>query len=267
MVAPAGGSVTAFSIAAARASGPPVNVIQWFTKTSFRTRSGAIPHQMWLTVWHSAAALVLAVLIAVPLAVVLAHYRRGELLAGWMVNTGRAIPTVAILGIAVIISLRQGFGFEPWPIIVSLVLLALPPLFANTFAAVRGVDPSAVDAARAVGLSEREIMTRIELPLALPVLFVGLRTAAVQVVATEPIAALFGAEGLGAYIRQGLGNQDLYQIQAGALMVTAVAVVADLSLWLVARTLIPAPIRRQAARPARRTRVARRAAELAPAAP
>ncbi len=249
------------ALATIQAASPPTNVFEWFTKESFRARSGAIPHQVWLTVWHSAAALVLAVLVAVPLAVVLAHYRRGELVAGWVVNTGRAIPTVAILGIAVIVSLREGFGFEPWPIILSLVLLALPPLFANTFTAVRGADASAVDAARAVGLSEWAVMVRIELPLALPVLFVGLRTAAVQVVATEPIAALFGAEGLGAYIRQGLGNNDLYQIQAGALMVTAVAIVADLSLWLTGRTLIPAPIRRQAGRSSRRNRRSKGLAE------
>ncbi len=253
------------TFAMVHAASPPSNVIEWFTKESFRTRSGAIPHQVWLTVWHSAAALVIAVAIAVPLAVVLAHYRRGEVVTGWVVNTGRAIPTVAILGVAVIVSLREGFGFEPWPIILSLVLLALPPLFANTFTAVRGADASAVDAARAVGLSERAIMTRIELPLALPVLFVGLRTAAVQVVATEPIAALFGAEGLGAYIRQGLGNNDLYQIQAGALMVTAVAIVADFSLWLIGRTLIPAPIRRQSTRSVRRTRPSRGLAEKAEA--
>ena len=236
------------------AASPPTNVIEWFTKQSFRTRSGAIPDQAWLTVWHSAAALAIAVTIAVPLGLVLAHYRRGELIVSWLVNSGRAIPTVAILGVAVIVSLRSGFGFEPWPIILSLVLLALPPLFANTFTAVRGVDGSAVDAAQAVGLSERAIMLQIELPLSLPVLFVGLRTAAVQVVATEPIAALFGAEGLGAYIRQGLGNNDLYQIQAGALMVTAVAIVADFSLWIVGRLLIPAPIRRQSGRPGRRSR-------------
>ena len=240
------------------AATPPGNVIEWFTKASFRTRSGAIPHQIWLTVWHSAAALALAVAIAVPLAVLLAHYRRGEVIAGWVVNTGRAVPTIAILGVAVIVSLREGLGFEPWPIIISLVLLALPPLFANTFTAVRGADASVVDAARAVGLSERSIMARIEVPLALPVLFVGLRTAAVQVVATEPIAALFGAEGLGAYIRQGLANNDLYQIQAGALMVTAVAIVADASLWLTGRTLIPAAIRRQTSHSGRRSWMRRR---------
>src|SRR4029079_12105943 len=75
---------------------PPTNVIQWFTKQSFRTRSGAIPHQVWLTVWHRRAAVAISVLIAVPLAIVLAHYRRGGVVVGWLVNTGRAIPTVAI---------------------------------------------------------------------------------------------------------------------------------------------------------------------------
>lgn len=228
---------------AAAGKGPPSNVVEWFSRRSFRTRSGPIPYQVWATVWHSAAALVLAMLVALPLAVVLAHYRRGELGASWVVNIGRAIPTIALLGVAVIVSLREGLGFEPWPIIGALLLLALPPLFANTYAAVRGVDPEAVDAARGMGLSERTIMRSVELPLALPVVFVGLRTAAVQVVATEPIAAFFGAEGLGAYIRQGLGNDDLYQIQAGALLVTAVAVGADLALWLVSRAVIPGPIR------------------------
>ena len=228
------------------ASGPPSNVVEWFTESSFRTRSGAIPEQVWATVWHSAVALLLAALIALPLAVVLAHFRRGELVASWVVNIGRAIPTIAFLGVAVIVSLREGFGFEPWPIILALVLLAMPPLFANTYTAVRGVDPEAVDAARAMGLSEWEIMSHVELPLALPLMFVGMRTAAVQVVATEPIAAFFGAEGLGAYIRQGLGNDDLYQIQAGALLVTAVAISADVVLWLVGRAVIPGSIRQHA---------------------
>jgi osmoprotectant transport system permease protein len=117
-----------------------------------------------------------------------------------------------------------------------------------------------------MGLSEWEIMSRVELPLALPLMFVGMRTAAVQVVATEPIAAFFGAEGLGAYIRQGLGNDDLYQIQAGALLVTAVAIGADVVLWLVGRAVIPRSIRQHAG-PRARSSISGRAGPSPVAAP
>ena len=107
-------------------------------------------------------------MIAVPLAIVLAHHRKGELAAAWVINVGRAIPTVTILGLLVIVSLRNGFGLEPWPIIIALVLLGLPPAFTNTYAGVRGVDAGAVGAARAMGLTHRQVMQRVELALAVP---------------------------------------------------------------------------------------------------
>jgi osmoprotectant transport system permease protein len=223
----------------------PGNVIEWFTMPEFRSRSGAIPDQVWLTVWHSMAALIVVVLIAVPLAVVLAHHRKGELLAAWVVNIGRAVPTVTVVGVLVIVSLRNGFGLEPWPILIALVLLGLPPVFTNTYAAVRGVDQGAVGAAQAMGFTHLAVMAKVELPLALPVTMAGIRTAAVQIIATEPLAAFFGGEGLGAYIRQGLGNRDIYQVQAGALLVTGVAITAELSLVLLSRYVTPRGLRRR----------------------
>ncbi len=222
---------------------PPGNVIEWFTDAEPRARSGAIPDQIWLTVWHSFAALLVVVLIAVPLAALLAHHRKGELAAPWIVNIGRAVPTVTVGGVLVIVSLRRGYGLEPWPILIALVLLGLPPVFTNTYAAVRGVDEGAVGAARAMGFSHTGIMAKVELPLALPVTLAGIRTAAVQIIATEPLAAFFGGEGLGAYIRQGLGNQDIYQVQAGALLVTGVAIATELLLVLVSRLVTPRGLR------------------------
>jgi len=143
----------------------------------------------------------------------------------------------------VIVSLRAGFGLEPWPIIIPPVLLRLPPAFTNTYAAVRGVDPSAVGAARAMGLTHRQVMQRVELPLALPVILAGVRTAAVQIVATEPLAAFFGAEGLGAYLRAGLSRRDFVTVQGGALLVAGVAIATEVALMAAGRLLLPKGIR------------------------
>ena len=194
--------------------------------------------------WHSSVALLVVIAIAVPLGAVLAHRRQGERLASFLVSIGRAVPTVTIVGIAVIVSLRNGYGFEPWPILVALVLLGLPPVFANTYAAVRNVDESPVDAARAMGSTELQVLLRVELPLALPVVLAGVRTAAVQIVATEPLGAFFGGKGLGFYLSQGLAIRDNTQVQAGALLVAAAAMGTEVALILVTRALLPSGIRR-----------------------
>lgn len=227
-------------------AGQPSNVVEWFTDLESRASLRPIPEQVWLTVWHSGVAVVAVVMLALPLAVVLAHHRRAELAASWIINIGRAVPTVTIVGVLVIVSLRNGFGLEPWPIIIALILLGLPPAFTNTYAAVRGVDPSAVSSARAMGFTHRQVMTRVELPLALPVMFAGVRTAAVQIVATEPLAAFFGAEGLGAYLRSGLSTRDFPEVQAGAVLVAGVAIAVELGLLLVGRLVLPKGVRMHA---------------------
>ncbi len=221
----------------------PSNVIEWFTELEHRNSLAPIPEQVWLTVWHSAVAVVAVIVLAVPLAVVLAHHRRAELAASWVINVGRAVPTITIVGVLVIVSLRNGFGLVPWPIIIALVLLGLPPAFTNTYASIRGVDPSAVSAARAMGFSHTQVMLRVELPLALPVVFAGVRTAAVQIVATEPLAAFFGSEGLGAYLRSGLSTRDFAEVQAGAVLVAGVAVAVEIGLILIGRLVLPEGVR------------------------
>jgi len=221
----------------------PTNVLEWFTHLEDRAGSGPISEQLWLTVWHAALALLIVVVVAVPLAVLLAHFRKGELLASAVVSVGRAVPTITVVGVLVIVSLRNGFGIEPWPIIGALVLLGLPPAFINTYAAIRGVDPSAVGAAQAMGLTHGQVMHRVELPLALPVIMAGVRTAAVQIVATEPLAAFFGGEGVGAYLRAGLSRHDVITVQGGALLVAGVAIATELLLIVVTRLLVPRGLR------------------------
>lgn len=238
----------------------PTNWWEWLGDSSTRSVSGPIPHHLWTTLWHALAATGVAVLIAVPLALVLAHYRRGELVSGWLVNLGRVIPTVTVLGIAVLVSLRNGFGFEPWPILFALTLLAIPPIFANTYTAVRQASPDAVAASRAMGFTERQIMARIELPLALALILTGVRVALTQLVATEALGALFGGGGLGTYINFGFAGNDPNQIQAGAILVAGTATVADLAMWLISRAVLPRGVR--SGRPARRR--AARGAVLTP---
>ena len=236
-------------------SGDPSNVIEWFQDGDDRALSGPIFEQLLITLQHSLTALVIAVAVAVPLAIVLAHYRKAEVAAAAVINVGRAVPTVAILGILVLVFIAAGQGFSSGPIVLALVLLALPPLYTNTYASVLGVDAGAVSAARAMGFNERELMLRVELPLALPIIFTGVRIAAVQVIATEPLAAFFGGDGLGVYLRQGLGNQDFNEVQAGALLVTATAIGMDFLLYLLGRAVLPKGVQHSAAgRAPRRTK-------------
>ncbi len=205
--------------------------------------SGILP-SLVDTLVLSAAVIVTAILLAVPSAAVLAHLGRARVSSAWVVNIGRAVPTFALAALLVPVSLRAGYGFEPWPIFIALTLMALPPIYLGTYTSVEGVDRAAVDAARAIGLRRREILLRVELPLASNVIFTGIRVAAVQVVATEPIRAFLGGDGLGRYVRDGLGQRNDTLLIGGAALVASLAgIVAILLTWLQ-RVLEPAGVRR-----------------------
>jgi len=184
-----------------------------------------------------------AVAVTVPLAALLSHQRRGEFVATWAVTLSRAVPTFAIAGLLVPISLRQGWGSEPWPIFLALLLLALPPIYLNTYTAIRQVDAATVDAARAVGLTETNVLLKVELSLGAALIISGIRVAAVQVVATEPIRAFLGGDGLGRYLRDGLGQNNNSLVIAGGLLIALLAAVTGLSLGAFERFL-PRGVRR-----------------------
>ena len=206
-----------------------IGVLEWlFDPDSWRGPAG-IWSSLVETLQLSVLVVALAVVLTVPLAAVLSHLRRGEFAATWAVTLSRAIPTFAIAGLLVPISLRQGWGSEPWPILIALLLLALPPVYLNTYTAVRQVDPAAVDAARAVGFSEPGILMRIELALGSGLIISGIRVAAVQVVATEPIRAFLGGDGLGRYLRDGLGQNNHGLVIAGALLIATLAALTGLA--------------------------------------
>jgi len=187
----------------------------------------------WEHLVLSGAAIGVALLIAVPLGVVLGHLHRGSFIAINLSNVGRALPSLAVIAIGLGF---LGFGFTN--VLVALVVLAVPPILTNAYVAVDEVEPEAVEAARGMGMTPWQILRRIELPLALPLLFAGIRTAAVYVVASATLAAIAGGGGLGEI----LFNQASYRVEGlvgAAIVVSVLAFAADALFGGLQRLLTP----------------------------
>lgn len=201
-------------------------------------------------------ALLIALVVAVPPAIWLGHTRRGGGFLLGLSNVSRAVPTLAILTIFAVTPI----GFSIWAPVIALAVFAVPPVLANTYVGFREVNRDVVEAARAMGMSGRQVVFRAELPLALPLIMTGIRTAAVQVVATATLASLLGNPTLGTVIRSGFGRQDYGIVVAGALLVAALAVVTDLLLgatsWAVAPGEKRLPLGRVRSRRSEAARVA-----------
>jgi osmoprotectant transport system permease protein len=198
-----------------------------------------LPSLLWAHVQLSVVALLVAALVAIPPAVVLGHVRRGALAAVSIVNIGRAIPSFAIIALLFPISLRYHFELGFGPTAIALILLAIPPIFTNTYTGVRDVDPGVVESARGMGMRARELLTRVEVPNALPLIITGLRVAAVQVVATATLGALVGYGGLGALIIKGTAQQDDGKLLTGALFVALLAILTELAFGAFERRSAP----------------------------
>ncbi|HYZ91785.1 MAG TPA: ABC transporter permease [Actinomycetota bacterium] len=220
------------------------DIAQWFTDAAHWRGTGGVPHRMLEHAELSALAIGCAALVAIPLGALLGHSRRGGFLAVGVVNIGRAIPSFAIVAVALPISLRLGLGYGFWPTWLAVFLLALPPMFTNAFTAVRGVDDAVVDAARGMGMSGGEVLRGVELPLAAPVILAATRVAAVQVVATAPLGAVIGWGGLGRFIIDGLAQFDIPQVFAGALLVALLAIATDAAFGLAQRVVLPSGVQR-----------------------
>jgi osmoprotectant transport system permease protein len=183
----------------------------------------------WETAKLAFVGLGIGLLIALPLGLWLGHKHRGLTLALGISSIGRALPSVAIIGVGIAI---LGVGF--WNNTVALVVLAVPPLLTNSYFAVEGADRDAVEAARGMGLTERQILARVELPLGLPFILAGVRIAAVFVIATATIAGIFGGGGLGDI----MANQVTYGLSgvlAAALCVSALALLTAALLGVAQR--------------------------------
>lgn len=211
------------------------DVVAWFSNPANWRGFDGVPTRVWEHVQMSALAMVIAVILAVPIAVLLAHRRVGGVFVVSAVNIARAVPSFAVVAVALPISIRMGLGLGFWPTLAALVFLALPPLFANTHAGISGVEPSIVDAATGMGMTDRQVMTAVEIPLALPIILIGARVAAVQVVATATLGALVAWGGLGRYIIDGFASQNLVEVFAGGALVAVLAVVVEMLFSLAER--------------------------------
>ena len=192
-----------------------------------------ILEKTWQHVVLSAAALGVSIAAAVPLGVALGHLHRGSFIAVNLANVGRALPTLVVIAFGITF---LGIGFTSQ--LVALVVLGVPPILTNAYVAVDEVEPDAVEAARGMGMTQLQVLRRVELPLALPLLFAGIRTSAVFIVATATIAAVAGGGGLGEI----LVNQAAYKVEglvAAALCVSLLALAIDAALGAVQRALTP----------------------------
>src|SRR4051794_5863521 len=195
------------------------DVFDWFTTTAHWHGSTGVPHRLLEHVELSAGAILTAAVIALPVGLVLGHLRRGGFVAINIANVGRAIPSFAILVIA-----ESILGIGAKPAYVALVALAIPPMVTNTFIGVRDVDDDVREAARGMGMSGTQMLWRVELPLAAPLVIAGIRTSAVNVVATATLAAVIAGGGLGRFIVDGLAQQDFPQLLAGVLLVAVLSI-------------------------------------------
>ncbi len=212
-----------------------------------------LPALTWAHIQISVAAVLIAMVVAIPAAVLLGHLRRGGLVAVSVVNIGRAIPSFAIMALLLPFSLRWGFGLGFWPTVVALVLLAVPPVFTNTYTGVRDVPAEALEAARGMGMSATETIRKVEVPVAVPLILTGLRVSAVQVVATATLGALVAYRDLGTPIVTGFTSPDKGPMLAGAITVALLALFTDALFILATRWLVPWRTRpaRATARPGR----------------
>ncbi|RVU16743.1 ABC transporter permease [Streptomyces antnestii] len=217
----------------------------WLTTGANWQGEKGVWHRLAEHLYFSGVTLLVSCLIALPLALWLGHIGKGGGLAVNVSNAGRAVPT---LGVLVVLTLTPLGRHGDLPTFIALVLFAVPPLLTNAYIGMREVDRSVVEAARGMGMSGGQVFRRVELPLAYPMVMTGVRSAAVQVIATATLAAMAGKGGLGRIITAGFNLQDTPQVVAGAVLVAVLALLVEGVLVGVGRVLNPMRGRSAAAR-------------------
>jgi osmoprotectant transport system permease protein len=220
-------------------------VIAWLTDPANWSGPNGIPVRLGEHVTISVLSLLIASAIALPMGLWIGHTGRGSTLAINTANIGRAIPSLAAIGLLVPITqaIDPELGFKVYPTLIAMVILAVPPILVNAYAGVSGVDRELVEAARGMGLRERQILGGVELPISLPIVAGGLRSASVQVIATATLGAIFGFGGLGRYLVDGVAQNDDGQLFGGVFLVAALALTAEGAFALVQRFLTSPGIR------------------------
>jgi osmoprotectant transport system permease protein len=213
--------------------------VAWLTDPAHWQGRDAIPLRLLEHVELSAVSLLLAIAIALPIGLLIGHTGRGATLAINLANLGRALPSLAVIAIAgsFTVLLDPQLGFKLYSTLIGMVVLAVPPILVNAYAGVSGVDRELVEAARGMGLRERQILIGIEIPIGLPVIVGGLRSGAVQIVATATLGAIFGGGGLGRYLIDGISQGDDGKIFGGVVLVAALALATEGVFALIQRLL------------------------------
>jgi osmoprotectant transport system permease protein len=203
---------------------PMVNYFAYlFDGANWKWGSGSIPDRLLEHVEYTLVAVVLSALIALPLGLLIGHTNRGAFLAINLSNAARSLPTFGLLTLIVTL-----VGIGTLPVLVALIVLAVPPILAATYAGIRSVDRAAVDAAVGMGMRPMQVLFRAEVPMALPLIVSGLRSAVLQVCATATVAAYLGLGGLGRLLVDGLSFSEYDRVFAGALLVALLAIALDL---------------------------------------
>ncbi|WP_127502557.1 ABC transporter permease [Actinoplanes solisilvae] len=200
--------------------------------------AGSIPQLILSHLWYVFLALAIGTAIALPAGLYIGHTGRGSFLAINAGNAGRSLPTLGLLMLMVTL-----LGLGLLPVLIALTVLVIPPILTSAYAGLRSLDQRVVDAARGVGMRPWQVLFKVELPMALPVLMSGVRSAALQVVATATVAAAVGLGGLGRLLIDGLAVNDYSRVLAGAIVVAVLAVLLDLVLALTQRWIVSPGLR------------------------
>jgi osmoprotectant transport system permease protein len=223
-------------------------VVDWFGNGGNWSGSSGVPALLVAHVEICVYALLIAMAVALPLGLWLGHTGKGGFVAINVTNVGRALPSFAVL----VIAAQSPLGIGIKPALVALVVLSVPPIMTNTYTAVREVDPDAKDAARGMGMTGLQVLRQVEIPSALPLMSAGIKTAAVQAVATATLAGYVAYSCLGTLINLGLNTNDHVELFAGSLLVVALALLTEYGLGALQRVITPAGLRRAAGRAGRR---------------
>ncbi|MFG2934780.1 ABC transporter permease [Streptomyces sp. NPDC048282] len=211
----------------------------FFSDSSHWHGYDGIPTRLWEHIQYSLEALAYAAAIGLPIGLITGHYGRGGNTLALIATAGRALPS---FGLLVLMFIWLGFGMLP--VMIPLVILAVPPILVTTYEAMRSVDPSPVDAARGMGMPEARVLFQVELPVALPLILSGLRSAAIQIVSTATIAAYVSLGGLGRYIIDGLYQKNYEKVVGGATLVAAMALATLGIFWALAKLTVSPGVRR-----------------------
>lgn len=205
----------------------------WFLDVSHWTGDLGLIIRFYQHIYYVLVSLVIAFLIAQPLGILFGYWKRGGFLIINLFNIGQAFPALGIILLCIML-----FGFNDIPVFIALVALSIPPMLTNTYVGISYADKALCDAAKAMGMTPLQSLLQVRIPLAMPLIFAGVRTALLQLIATAVVAAYAGLDGLGRFLIDGLGQRDYPQVVAGSIVISLLAMGCEfLMAWLARRWL------------------------------